>query len=159
MKKIFLILTLILPFMGGCKKEKKIEKENPLKQQIVGQWTLHTPARGRMDRPTLAQYTFDNDGNYQYFNLVLEPLTNQVLGYQSKSEGKYRIEGDEIVFYDIVDYRNEYSKNGYSREDELVKTTSVTSKAFVVITKDVLKLNFPCPPYVACIGVFWYQRQ
>jgi hypothetical protein len=157
MKKILLILTLILPFIGGCKKDKEVK--NPLTQQIVGQWTLHTPARGSMDRPTRAQYTFDNDGDFQYSNLVLEPLTNQVLGYQSKSEGKYRIEGDEIVFYDIVVYRNEYSKNGYSREDELVKRTSVTSKAFVVITKDVLKLDFPCPPYVACIGVFWYQRK
>ena len=44
MKKILLIPTLLLPFIGACKKDKEVE--NSLKKQIVGQWTLHTHQPG-----------------------------------------------------------------------------------------------------------------
>jgi hypothetical protein len=157
MKKILLILTLLLPFIGGCKKDKEVK--NPLKKQIVGQWTLHTPARGAMDRPTQQQYTFDDEGNFQYYRIALEATTNNMLGYQFKRSGKYKIEGNEIVLYDITTYSNDFSKAEYSAESQLIKTSGETSRAGIDISNNVLKLDFPCPPYATCIGVFFYQRQ
>jgi hypothetical protein len=158
MKKLLLILILIIPFIGGCKKEKNIEKENPFKRQIVGQWTLNTAERGTI-KPTYEQYTFDSENNFQFFRLVREVATNQILGYQSKKTGKYRIEGEKLIFYDTTTYTNDFSKGQYSSEDKLIKTTSETYRASISINNNVLILSFPCPPNVDCFGTYIYQRK
>jgi hypothetical protein len=98
-------------------------------------------------------------------------LTTAVLrstGYESKGVGKYRIENNEVEFYDTLYYTQDPTVGYHSTESQLVlQPKTATSPALESLryfyslrnNKTELSLAIDCPPYAICTSIGLLTRK
>lgn len=110
---------------------------------IAGKWSKSSTGY-------LQQYEFKGDMTYQLNAYATDPSTSAVLGYQYKSLGKYKLEGDKLTLSGIKSF---YNASGYGPETSLTETGSPGSEIYTVkITNNKLELHFTCPPNANCVA-------
>ncbi|WP_345953540.1 hypothetical protein [Mucilaginibacter sp. PAMB04168] len=148
MKKITLVFTLLVIVVIACKKDKTNNK-------IIGRWETE-------GAPQLAAnhihefYLFDKQGKYYLTRMVQDPNSSNYLGYLQYTSGRYRLQGNTILFYNKESYINDPVNGPYASRDKLVKANDPDASANFTIESNGLRrlaISSICSPNAFCVEI------
>lgn len=135
-----LLTIVLLTVVSACKKDTAPQNVN-----IVGKWA-------QSQFKAANNYEFKSDLTFKYYTLATDSVTKKVLGYGSKTEGKYSIINDSLKLYAMVSYST--PDGSFTTEDKLQKINGADKSGFRFSfndKKDQLSLFFKCPLNADCV--------
>jgi hypothetical protein len=163
MKPIMFLIATVLAFVviQSCKKDSA--KNNVAKtnnEAIVGTWENRQIYPGAKGSSQL--YVFNKDGSFESKLAVINPVSNEIVGYSYKTTGKYALTSDQLVFSNVTGYGIKDNSTTPVPESQLVSVGQLGANTFSVgftAKKDSLSLLIHCPPNADCIGITWFQKR
>jgi hypothetical protein len=102
------------------------------------------------------EYNFNNDNLIEILGINIDKESKKVLGYSFRQLGNYKLENDQLTFYNLSSYYNDYSEGPYSSIENLVQTSEIDSSTvtckFEEHGKKLILIYPPCGPFENCIG-------
>jgi hypothetical protein len=163
MKPIMFVIATVLAFVviQSCKKDSS--KNNVAKtnnEAIIGTWEnrqIYPSATGRSQ-----VYIFNQEGAFESKSAVINPISNQIVGYTYKTTGKYTLTSDLLVFSNVTSYGIKDNGTSPVPESQLVSVGQLGANTFSVgftAKRDSLSMLIHCPPNADCIGITWFQKK
>jgi len=148
-------LILLLTAFCACKKEKRANTS------IIGAWTTSM----NYDNSNVSEqtYKFNTDSTVRISKTIRDKATGVLLGYQYLSNGKFRLNGDQLKLYQLnSSYRND-ADTTFSPSAQLLPLPSDTLQTYTIkISADGTFFHFqypPCPINASCVPELIYKRQ
>jgi hypothetical protein len=146
--KAILGIVFIAIVFYTCKKDSNI------KTGIFGTWvnTIHY-SKAQLYAQT---FVFNTDSTVQISRTVVDSASGNMLGYQYLSNGKFRLNGDQLKLYKLVSLRDTIANTYYLPANQLTAMKKDTLQTYIIkINADGNSFYFyypPCPPNANCIG-------
>jgi hypothetical protein len=149
--KILSLLVMVCIVLFSCKKEK----EKTTSEKLIGSW-LTVRGGGNAKTAQNMLYDFDKNGNYTGKMFYTDVATGNVLGFSSKTIGKYRVNEDKLELYNSTSYGGE--NDGLVAEDKLskVKISNPAGVSYTITFEEARSLfiyygDCPNPAYTSCL--------
>jgi hypothetical protein len=145
----FLLLAIL-----SCSKKDKINLNN---DKIIGVW-YEEQIQEEDNRISRLEYHFKEDGVLEVLRIEIEKNSRIVLGYRYRRIGNYKLESDQLTFYNLLSYSNDDTKGPYTEIEKLEILTESEGISYTITYKfeeNDKKLIFiypPCDPAANCIG-------
>lgn len=153
--KAMLGIVFIAIVFYACKKDSNI------KITIVGTWvnTIHY-SKAQLYAQT---FVFNTDSTVQISHTVVDSASGNRLGYQYLSNGKFRLNGDQLKLYKLVSLRDTIENTYYLPANQLTLMKKDTLQTYTIkINADGASFYFeypPCPPNANCIGQVTFSKK
>jgi len=126
--KGIVILFIACLILSACKKDKNI------KASIVGTWINSIAyAKAQQYKQT---YVFNADSTVNITQAVVDSASGNVLGYMYSGSGKFRLNADEITFYNLASYRDTVTNSTYLPLNKLALIKTDTLENYNIIMAD-----------------------
>ena len=146
MKFITLLLFIVLiNILSACKKSTKTPVTN-----ISGEWFQQRQREGNL--VNLETFNFKSDQSVDITWSVVDTIANQTKGYVRRQTGAYSYKGDSVILENMKSYS--VGSYTYKKLEELEYINTEKRFAYKIAfnkNKDLLTLEFSCPPYADCI--------
>ena len=158
MKLRLSLLLLLFTFCLACKKDRT--RIGNIDSNLTGTWTKPAPntsvATGR------ESIEFFSNGDISISRYYVNPSTQQILGYNSKYVGNYRVTGNGLIQLYNMNVLSNTSADPFVAIDKLSpKGNSADQRYTYQITNlnTTLSWTIVCPANADCIGTQQYTKQ
>jgi hypothetical protein len=158
MKQCLLLLLLLFTCCLACKKDRT--RIGNIDSNLTGTWTKPAPntsvATGR------ESIEFFPDGYISISRYYINPSSQQIMGYNYKYAGKYRVTGNGLIQLYNMNVLSNTSTDPFVAIDKLTaKGNSADQQYTYQLTSLNTKLSWTivCPPNADCIGTQQYTKQ
>lgn len=148
----FCAFILISVFLS-CSKEHVITLNE---ENIKGVWFEEVTLEEN-NRISRVEYTFKDDNILEVLRIEIGKDSRDVLGYRYRTSGNYKLEGNQLSFYNLVDYCNDDTQGSYTEIENLRLVREGEGDSYTVTCKfedNGKKLTFiysPCGELANCI--------
>ena len=154
--RLLIAAIILLAGVYSCKKDSS------LNTSLVGTW-VRTSAFEKGEKVSQT-YIFKTDSTVQITNTILDSASGNVLGYQFLSNGKFRLNNDQLRLYELNSlYNSKGLSPYYVPVSQLSPLTTDTLQTFTIkfdATYTTCTFIYPpCGPSANCIGQLSYKRQ
>ena len=151
---VLIAITVVAGFYA-CQKDRNMQVT------IIGNWAnTFRYAKAQLYTQT---YTFNADSTMLFSSAVVDSASGNVLGYEYRSNGKFRLNGDQLKLYQLAIYENLSQTAMYSPLTQLTLIKADTVQTITInISSDGNTFHFvfpPCGPSANCIGEIDYKRK
>jgi len=143
---IFRIYAFILIFVFlSCSKENVITLNE---ENIKGVWfeEVYLEENNRISR---LEYIFKEDNILEVLRIESEKDSRDVLGYRYRTLGNYKLESDQLSFYNLVNYSNDDTQGSYTEIENLQLVEESERDSYTITCKfedNGKKITFIYPP-------------
>lgn len=150
----FLFYAFILIFVfSSCSKEHVITLNE---ENIKGVWFEEVTLEEN-NRISRLEYTFKDDNILEVLRIEIGKDSRDVLGYRYRTSGNYKLEGNQLSFYNLVNYCNDDTQVSFTEIENLRLVREGEGDSYTVTCKfedNGKKLTFiysPCGELANCI--------
>lgn len=154
-KKIVIVVTffLLCVLLTNCSKDELIKINE---ETLMGVWYEEFSIEEENQISRL-EYFFNDANKYEVLRKRIDITTGVVLGYRHRQLGDYKIENDQLTFYNLETYSNDDIQGSYADINSLKLISQSENSYSVTIEfrdseKTLIFIYPPCPPNANCIG-------
>jgi hypothetical protein len=150
---LFFCACMLSTVFTGCAEEKNFLYEE---DDLQGIWyeEQYYEDEHRISR---LQYHFMENNVLEVLRIEIDANLHSILGYRFRTTGNYKLEGDQLTFYNLSSYMNNDTETDYAAlenlqpVDENETSYTVTIELSEIIRRLIL-IYPPCGPAENCIG-------
>jgi hypothetical protein len=152
--KFITVLFFVSLCVYACKKDATVQSG------LVGTWIYsHAYDKGEVYNQS---YQFKSDSTVQITRTITDSASGKLLGYQYLSNGKFRLNADQLKLYKLSSFNYTGGSPYYTTIDKLPPYTTDTLQAHTInVSADNKSFFFvtpPCPPNANCTGILIFKR-
>ncbi len=146
------LFCFIIICISCSKEETLLNREN-----LVGVW-YEEDYPEEVSRISRLEYHFKEDHTIEILRIEIEQDSGEILGYRYRSYGNYKLENDQLSFYNLVSYCNDDTKGSYTEIENLKLVNENEGDSFTVTCKlekngqSLIFIYPPCGELANCIG-------